>query len=570
MAASFGKSTGIRVVISSNARTASTNGKTVTLPAVKIETPADEEVIDAYCYHEAVHIRYTDFSLMKAEIGANAILHEIWNIIEDAWGERVGEEYWPGLKLRFSNLDRRLNPFDPQRQPTVFSYLSDTSLFRVRGRAFMEQKYNQSREAIEAHYGEDFVDMLESMVMGTLKVDSTREAISLAKEIFGFLEEETKKNPPPPPQSQPGQPQEGQGDSSQGQSSGQGGSTDPSQNLGSQGGSSQDDSKPEDGKGSRGNKKQRNKPKQDDEGQEDSGSAGGQQPGQPENGSSSPPGSRKPLDMGELEQQAKDHKDFGERLKDLINDMEKDAGAHYPQFPDIVLGREVAIPQSEVDSAANQLAILRAAMIADKFNRPVSGYRGKRLDARKLPGLITGTDARVFTSPAPQRALDTYVHLVVDASYSMSEQGRMKQANLVFLGLLQVLQGMPGIKVETTAFTTVADKPVVFPHSGKSNMGFLAIENTPLGEALDWVFYRVLGAHEKRKVLFVITDGQPNVPAKAIQSMQPFKDAGFQTIGILISPQAPQIFDHSVTIQQAQQLPAALNSIWSTLLYPER
>jgi cobalamin biosynthesis protein CobT len=215
-------------------------------------------------------------------------------------------------------------------------------------------------------------------------------------------------------------------------------------------------------------------------------------------------------------------------------------------------------------------------MNADKFNRPVSGYRGKRLDARKLPGLITGTDARVFTSPAPQRALDTYVHLVVDASYSMSEQGRMKQANLVFLGLLQVLQGMPGIKVETTAFTTVADKPVVFPHSGKSNMGFPAIGNTPLGEALDWVFYRVLGAHEKRKVLFVITDGQPNDPAKAIQSMQPFKDAGFQTIGIAISynPSVQfnpsTVFDTAVYIKQAQQLPAALNSIWSTLLYPER
>lgn len=81
LACILGKQYNITVEIGGT--TAYTNGKTIHIPSLKIDT--DEMYINmtrGYVDHEAAHIRYTDFQLLQ-KANLTRLQFHLFNIIED-------------------------------------------------------------------------------------------------------------------------------------------------------------------------------------------------------------------------------------------------------------------------------------------------------------------------------------------------------------------------------------------------------------------------------------------------------------------------------------------------------
>lgn len=555
-----GEKTGVQVVLK-KAGTASTDGKKITIPAIELKTQADWEMVEGFVYHESGHIKHTDFGLIQRFSG-DPVLHKIWNFLEDVWTDRMMEEDLNGLKKVYQRLAVHIKALEDHSsaslqtggQTGILNHIYYALQYLVRNYEVYRDTYEKSAEALKVAHGEDFLDILEGICLEAKTCSSTERTADLAQEIYDFLKDESQKPPMPQPQSQPPDPDKKKPDDPQNQSSGQsnqGHSSDKGQ------GKNSDDSKPSDTNSG------------------DKNHAGNSASMKPDPGASTAnapnakaKSNHKPISWSDLEKEAGTLQDTGSILQDWINNMPQDNGAWIPELPKVVRSPEEKMDDGEVSSAATGLAALRQAVLADTFRQARAGYSGKRLCARKLAGLTTGTNLRVFTSPQPQRALDTYIHLLVDVSLSMRGD-QLKKANLVTLGLQQCLQGVPGIALEMTGFSSSGGSAIVVPHSGKPNMGFIIHGGTPLAPALDWTLAHAVAAKEKRKIIFVITDGAPDAIPPVKKSLATIKSCGVQTIGILIGKDIPKLFGLSVEIQNVSQLSAALNSIWVNLLYPE-
>ena len=99
LACILGKQYNITVEIGGT--TAYTNGKTIHIPSLKIDT--DEMYINmtrGYVDHEAAHIRYTDFQLLQ-KANLTRLQFHLFNIIEDWRVETLLGKHFPGCRKNF-------------------------------------------------------------------------------------------------------------------------------------------------------------------------------------------------------------------------------------------------------------------------------------------------------------------------------------------------------------------------------------------------------------------------------------------------------------------------------------
>lgn len=99
LACILGKQYNITVEIGGT--TAYTNGKTIHIPSLKIDT--DEIYINmtrGYVDHEAAHIRYTDFQLLQ-KANLTKLQFHLFNIIEDWRVETLLGKHFPGCRKNF-------------------------------------------------------------------------------------------------------------------------------------------------------------------------------------------------------------------------------------------------------------------------------------------------------------------------------------------------------------------------------------------------------------------------------------------------------------------------------------
>ena len=88
MVSNYSKLFGITVRIQGTS--AYTNGQVITIPRLDMSDPTKARLAYGYLAHEASHVRYTDFSLIKTEkIGENLLLMSLLNILEDCRIEKL-------------------------------------------------------------------------------------------------------------------------------------------------------------------------------------------------------------------------------------------------------------------------------------------------------------------------------------------------------------------------------------------------------------------------------------------------------------------------------------------------
>lgn len=188
---------------------------------------------------------------------------------------------------------------------------------------------------------------------------------------------------------------------------------------------------------------------------------------------------------------------------------------------------------SIVSGLSHEIASLKRGLRIFLNSRNKKNYdRGLevgKLDSDAVWKIRAGEFSKLFKEKRTTTMVDTALELMMDLSGSMNEELAATAGILVSEALL----GIPKLKLEIAGFTTNdnsysgsggrsvgLDIPLFksFNDSGskvRARLGGLSTSNyTPLGEAMAYAFESLLARKESKRVLWMVTDGQPTFPTR--------------------------------------------------------
>ncbi|WP_419788113.1 hypothetical protein [Pseudodesulfovibrio sp.] len=213
---------------------------------------------------------------------------------------------------------------------------------------------------------------------------------------------------------------------------------------------------------------------------------------------------------------------------------------------------------------------LQGLLQSSVLTRSKVGRHG-RLDARQLHR-VSVADARVFKRAGRKVGINTAVHILLDCSGSMRR--RIKLTTQVCHAVTTALDAIDGINVAVTAFPagTPTDggnendqSPTVCPilrHGERMhpNFGVNATGCTPLGEALWWTLQQIQPLTESRKIVLILTDGDPDSFNLAHDAIEGGRRFGVEIYGLGITSEAitKLLPNHSRAINELSELASAM------------
>ena len=250
---------------------------------------------------------------------------------------------------------------------------------------------------------------------------------------------------------------------------------------------------------------------------------------------------------------------FGEALAERIElNRPKD---RQKQLRVAVTGQKrlAELPPGQVSRIERQTAglgfRLQGLMQAQKWLPAMPGVRG-RFSSSLCHRMSVG-NPRVFVKNGFRESPDTAVHILLDSSGSMTDSGLMF-ANAVCYAVGKALQGIPGAN-RAKRGATVAP---VLRHGEKLTARFpeIAYGMTPMAESLWWVMQQMCLLRENRKIILIITDGEPDSIPAAQEAFKQAQKKGFECygLGIMCSSIATLLPHTSRVIERLPQLAPAL------------
>jgi cobalamin biosynthesis protein CobT len=255
-------------------------------------------------------------------------------------------------------------------------------------------------------------------------------------------------------------------------------------------------------------------------------------------------------------------------------------------FPEEFAGNALAgmrlLARVQAESARLS-ARLQGLVQASRMDRPRSVKHGRRLEPRRLHRVAVA-DERIFARRTRRIAPNTAVHLLVDLSGSMhatvhrqdgSAGTRAGSALESALALALALDGIPGVTVATTAFPGKAGRPdrvtrmVAHGQSPRACAGAFvqaARGGTPMAQALWYAAADLLACREERRLLVVLTDGEPNDPPEALRLLALCRQAGIETVGVGIGIDIRHLFRTAIEVTEAKDLKRELFGVAERLL----
>lgn len=498
VASVLGRKYGVKVVI--GGRGAYTDGSTIHLPALPLES--SETLIGlarGYIDHEAAHIRETRFDWLCLANLTPLEMH-VWNTFEDWRVEHRLARLFPGCRQNFNWLIKHIfgNPSEKTTDPAMA--ILNWLLLSVR--AWDVPSLNGQRDEVGGLVEDRFLGLTTQLNSVLKKVnaycDSTQDCILYAREVVSILKDKAAILPP-------------------------------------------------------------------------------------QNEASSEGKATKKGTLGRLPSEAlkrlinTDEVDLpdnmGEALADnLIRETPKDLSEalHVAQ-----LGTKSAKPIAPEDARAAKRAStalrtqLQGLLQSSVLTRTKVGRHG-RLDARRLHRLSVA-DARVFKRNGERVGINTAVHILLDSSGSMRR--RIQLTTQVCHAVATALDAIDGINVGVTAFpagkpangSDKTEHPTVCPimkHGDRRHDGFAvsATGGTPLGGAFWWVLQQMLPLTESRKIILILTDGDPDSFNVALDAIEGGRRFGVEVYGLgILSESIKKLLpDHSRTINELSELAPAM------------
>ncbi|MCD9046915.1 vWA domain-containing protein [Luteimonas sp. MHLX1A] len=542
-----------QVKFSFGARTAYTDGVTITLPPLPLpQFDEDIEVVEAladlvHCYipHEVGHIRYSSFKEIRE--AATPILKSLLNAIEDPRMELDLIATFPGTR---GQLDRGLERLASMGHFDVLTsdvepdqLLALYTLYYLRGHLRQSEEFveraEQSRGAIVGVFGEAFVERLEILLDSDgMDMLSTADAYCLAQAIVKAVQE-AQKDAEAEEEDEPGQ------DDGAGQSADQG----------AEPGDDADGSEDQSGAGGAGDQ---------------DGSSSGGDSDQAGNGSGRGTGlSRSEAFDKVLRADSVSCQDLGDLMSEelrkaqdtaLDQGMDKviaetvDGTTNFEMAP-----KNAGFNPDEATKASRQLkARLRALMQTLTMSRTTEAVRGSRIHSRRAYR-SDQYNRRMFIHQDDDKGVETAVYLLCDRSGSMAHQ--IGPARNAVYAIGDAMASLPGVKVGAGLFPS---NRVLFPIGQKPSvhidrMPFYACGSTPMAEGISWAMRQLWKRREPRKILMVLTDGKPDNEPHTDAMIAAAEAVGIEVHAVGIGSFADLgLFKSSCLVESIDELPAAV------------
>lgn len=505
LASVLGRKYGVQVRIGGD--TAFTNGNIIQLPSLPLD--GDETLIGlirGYLDHEAAHIRATDFDTLNTA-NVTPLEKHIWNMLEDHRVENVLSGIYPGCRENFQWLIKHL--FLPKTEkskqkaaaPDPALLILDWLLITVRSWDVGELGAERDclRASAEIHYPGLTHELEPVLRLVPKQCASTQDTFGFACEIANIIrkyaqvmEEQQKQEHSHTGQGTSNALPEVESDPSFGQT---GTPTAPRQALQSLQKLVSTDA----------------------------------------NSDLFPSG-------------------VGEQLQQMLSNLGKNGGERVQIAVATPQTTQPLSPDELNDSRQATTALrtrLQALMQSIRSVRNHSAYTGA-LNIRRLHSLTTG-NAKVFLRKGEKAGVNTAVHILLDASGSMNGKPIALAVKACF-AVASALQAIPGVSVGVTAFpgNPVPDSPEqqghwqtvapVLLHGQKLHTRFTMKTggSTPMDAALWWVLQQLHSMTELRKIVVLISDGEPDDLKLTQTAIRAVKDAGMEVYGIGI---------HTISIQ---------------------
>jgi cobalamin biosynthesis protein CobT len=250
--------------------------------------------------------------------------------------------------------------------------------------------------------------------------------------------------------------------------------------------------------------------------------------------------------------------DFGQQLKDMALESEELSGNN-PR----VFGIAEATPASSLPRygysqqpvtassgvVAKLTANLKGLLQAQGLSRNTPSASGNRIARSRLHRIRTG-EAKLFLRNASQKQVNTAIHLLLDISGSMDGR-RLAIAKDVVFALVKALAHQRGINLALTLFPAfypynpdITNTGIVYPVAELIKHGQRPTSTlpwpgynygcTPLAESLIYALSTMVQLSETRKIVLLITDGEPNDSITAKTALDEAASLGIEvaTIGI--------------------------------------
>ncbi|KLI68165.1 von Willebrand factor A [Vibrio vulnificus CladeA-yb158] len=538
VAAAYGEKFGVKVLI--QGQDAFTDGERIVIPTANPDDPHYQQIAWGYLAHEAAHIRHTNFDMVQ-KASSKPIRKALLNIIEDVRIENELAKDYPGTRRSISQViefmvDTQQMCVPEQLEPA--SNLQAWLLFRLRchflGQKALTPLYQAVDERVRQLFPAAAMSRLSAMLTVVPSLASTGEVLKLVDAIVAMLEEESR-----PPQDE--------SDADNGNDIGQDASNDS--NNGS------DSQTPEAASSATGDVAETGCSDNSD---------------QADN-------LRQALEASAAQFEPDTFAQVAEVLSEHAEGHQGVTPLSLPQAEQAMLGDEAILTLSASESAQIR-ARLRGMVQSSQDNRNHAKRHGLRVATHRLAASQAG-ESRLFIQRQPRIAPNAAVHLLVDISGSMGKpigEGNRKYfhvANEAALALAMALEGIPGVVPAVSYFPGIHQEVSIalLPKQSVRHRAACFDQKprgcTPMAQAMWFAANSLLAQKQKRKLMIVLTDGDPDDWAATHDIVDRCRRSGFELLGIGIQTRSVEkFFPQSIVINDVKDLKRELFEVTQQLL----
>lgn len=538
VAAAYGEKFGVKVLI--QGQDAFTDGERIVIPTANPDDPHYQQIAWGYLAHEAAHIRHTNFDMVQ-KASSKPIRKALLNIIEDVRIENELAKDYPGTRRSISQVieymvDTQQMSVPEQLEPA--SNLQAWLLFRLRchflGQKALTPLYQAVDERVRQLFPAAAMSRLSAMLTAVPSLASTGEVLKLVDAIVAMLEEESR-----PPQDE--------SDADSGNDIGQDASNDSN--------NSSDSQIPE---------------------TDSSATADVAETGDSDN-SDQADNLRQALEASAAQFEPDTFAQVAEVLSEQAEGHQGVTPLSLPQAEQAMLGDEAILTLSASESAQIR-ARLRGMVQSSQDNRNHAKRHGLRVATHRLAASQAG-ESRLFIQRQPRIAPNAAVHLLVDISGSMGKpigEGNRKYfhvANEAALALAMALEGIPGVVPAVSYFPGIHQEVSIalLPKQSVRHRAACFDQKprgcTPMAQAMWFAANSLLAQKQKRKLMIVLTDGDPDDLAATHDIVDRCRRSGFELLGIGIQTRSVEkFFPQSIMINDVKDLKRELFEVTQQLL----
>ncbi|MDF4693318.1 VWA domain-containing protein [Vibrio parahaemolyticus] len=538
VAAAYGEKFGVKVLI--QGQDAFTDGERIVIPTANPDDPHYQQIAWGYLAHEAAHIWHTNFDMVQ-KASSKPIRKALLNIIEDVRIENELAKDYPGTRRSISQVikymvDTQQMCVPEQLEPA--SNLQAWLLFRLRchflGQKALTPLYQAVDERVRQLFPAAAMSRLSAMLTAVPSLATTGEVLKLVDAIVAMLEEESR-----PPQDE----------------SDADGSDDIGQDASNDSNNSSDSQTPE----------------------TDSSATGDVAETGDSDHSDQADNLRQALEASAAQFEPDTFAQVAEVLSEQAEGHQGVTPLSLPQAEQAMLGDEAILTLSASESAQIR-ARLRGMVQSSQDNRNHAKRHGLRVATHRLAASQAG-ESRLFIQRQPRIAPNAAVHLLVDISGSMGKpigEGNRKYfhvANEAALALAMALEGIPGVVPAVSYFPGIHQEVSIalLPKQSVRHRAACFDQKprgcTPMAQAMWFAANSLLAQKQKRKLMIVLTDGDPDDWTATHDIVDRCRRSGFELLGIGIQTRSVEkFFPQSIVINDVKDLKRELFEVTQQLL----